>query len=339
MTMNRLGQLLATEDEWRGTVRALGGLLLGSGLLLVFLRRSLLTDPWGDVALLLVLLVAFALLYGTGLLAVRSTAERASWQDAFLIFGTLVVPLVLLQFVRAIDGDAGAPLNIAWVFAVTAVAAAAITALAELRYGLFIASLAAIVSWLGLWDAILADGIFEEIGTLRVLLVAIGVGLMALGAGARLFGGVDGPERANEILTGGAVAVVGAGAVSIAAFIGRLLLGPIAIAQPTAFWDAYLLVASLGVLGLAGALRVRGLGYVGAIGLAVFTVVVGLDLDEARPEGSLVGWPLIVLVVGAAAFVASLIRLVELPVEEEVSGGEAPDADAASGAEPGGGQD
>ena len=66
-----------------------------------------------------------------------------------------------------------------------------------------------------------------------------------------------------------------------------------------------MLVVGLALVGFgySGALT-RGPAYLGAISLLIFTVSVGLDADDASPAGKVIGWPLILLVVGAAVLLA-----------------------------------
>ncbi len=52
--------------------------------------------------------------------------------------------------------------------------------------------------------------------------------------------------------------------------------------------------------------------YVGAFGILFFVLVVGLDLDDSSPAGKLLGWPLIVLILGAAAFAARFVPSLRL---------------------------
>ncbi len=58
---------------------------------------------------------------------------------------------------------------------------------------------------------------------------------------------------------------------------------------------------------------VRGPTYVGAIGLFVFVIDVGSEVGVDFPESTIVGWPLILAIVGAALFVASLLPNVTAP--------------------------
>jgi hypothetical protein len=305
--VTRRRQLLAVGGAGSQALRIVGGVLLGTGMLLVFLRRSdAFPEAWGDLALFLVLLAPCVFLYSAGLLGARAVRDRSPWQGVFLVFGTLLVAPVLFQFLEWIGGDTAASANVAWIFTATAVLGAVAATAGGARYALFLASVAVIVAWLALWDELLADGAFGEVGTLRWLLVAIGALLLLAGAAARMGGDEEARARGGELLTGGALAAVGAGAISFTVVYAEpLLVAP--PAEPTAFWDAYLLAVSVGAILFAAALGVRGLGYVGGIGLAVFVLVVGFDLDADRPVGKVLGWPLIVLAIGAAALLASLV--------------------------------
>ena len=78
-------------------------------------------------------------------------------------------------------------------------------------------------------------------------------------------------------------------------------------AEPSLFWDIVLLLGSLALVVFGVFFRVRGPAYVGAIGLTIFIVIVGLDLDDSSPSGSLLGWPLVLLILAAAALAASVL--------------------------------
>src|SRR4051794_33379431 len=115
---------------------------------MIFVRKStsVLGEPWGDWGLLVLLLVTFAVLYGLGMLGRRNTAELHPWQSVLIVFGIFVAPLVLLQFVEAINGTPGASLNLVWIFGVTAALAAAAAMRAGVRFGMLLAAIAVIVS-------------------------------------------------------------------------------------------------------------------------------------------------------------------------------------------------
>src|SRR5919201_5192224 len=166
--MNDLRTLFA-PDEARDAIRNSSG--LGSN--------------WGDWGLLATLLIAFAFLYGVGMLGALSTGGPRPWESVYLVFGVLLAPFVLLQFIEASNGSPGASLNTFWVFGVTAGLAAVATLVAGVRYGFLLGSLALIVSWSALWDKVLSNGIGAHFGIYRGLLIILG--LLLLGAALVVF--------------------------------------------------------------------------------------------------------------------------------------------------------
>jgi hypothetical protein len=329
--MDSLRQVLVIDgDEGRVALRKLGGLLLGIGMVTVFLRRSAFADPWGDFLLFLVLLAPFLFLSSAGLLGTSEGGESrfASWQPVYLVFGVLLVPLVGLQFVELVGGDPDAPLNLAWIFLATAVEATIAATMGRLRYGFFLAGIALIVAWLAFWQEVLADGITGDFDALRALLIAIAAILLAAAWAVR-FRLADGTlARASELVTAAGVAAVGAGALSFAEFtvLGNPFLAGGEVPEASLFWDLELLLVSLLLVGYATRFGVRGPAYVGAVGLAAFTLVVGADIDDDSPSGKVIGWPFLLVLAGAAAFLASLssrLRIGSLGLDRWESGGDA----------------
>lgn len=322
---------LFAPDDGRDGLRALGGLLLGLGFFMAWARKSgSLANGWGDWGLFITLLIITAFLYGVGIVGRRSTPTPRGWQSIYLVFAILLIPFLLLQFVEAIGGNTGASLNLFWVFLVAAGAATLATVLADVRYGLLLASIYVIISWSALWNKILSDGVIAHYGIFRGLLVIVGLLLLA-GAFAvhRLNllqalrpGGTPTPEperwlRAQDMVTGAAIAGVAAGAITFSAFFAQTssLFAP-PVASPSLLWDLELLVASLLAVLWGARFGVRGPTYIGAIGLFIFVVDVGSEVGVDFPESTIVGWPLILALVGAGLFVLSLIPSVETPDAE-----------------------
>jgi hypothetical protein len=188
-----------------------------------------------------------------------------------------------------------------------------------------------IVSWSALWDKILSDGLIAHYGIYRGLLVIIGLVLLGgavavhranLLPGLRPGGvGPSEPERwlrAQDLVTGAAIAGVAAGALTFTAFFAQTdsLFAP-PVASPSLLWDLELLLASLLAVLWGARFAVRGPTYIGAIGLFIFVIDVGSEVGVDVPESTIVGWPLILALVGAALFVASLLPDVTTPNAEE----------------------
>jgi hypothetical protein len=315
--VNRVRELLADDDQQRDALRAVGGLLLGVGMLVVALRRSdSFANAWADGVLLLVLLAPCVFLYGLGVLGARATETPRGWPPAYLVFGIVLVPFVLFQFLETVGGSPDASLNIAWVFLVTAGAAVAATFFARLRYGLLLAGIALTISWMGVWDEILSDGIGDE-DAFRGLL--LGAAALLVVAAVLLRRAVPGSDRTrwNELVTAAGVAALAAPAYWLVVYYLGLSFSGLSddpSIEPHGHWawDAALLVSSLALIVWSWRAGSRGPAYLGAVGLVLFTLSVGFDVDDSSPAGHVDGWALIVLLLGAAAFVASLFA--RLPI-------------------------
>jgi hypothetical protein len=79
--------------------------------------------------------------------------------------------------------------------------------------------------------------------------------------------------------------------------------------DPTALWDIAGLLVSLALIVVGALIGLRGPVYIGAIGLVLFAIVVGqnLDADPKDRENGFFWWPAILLGVGVAAIGASFL--------------------------------
>jgi hypothetical protein len=333
--VNQLSRLFAPDDV-PDALRDLGGLLIGVGLFMVFVRKSsdFLGAQWGEWGLFVLLLITFAFLYGVGMLGRFAIDRYRPWAGIYIVFGIIVAPFLFAQFVDAVNGSPGAGMNVFWNFLVTAALAVAAAMLAQVRYALLLASLALVVSWSALWDKILSGGLGEHLGIYRGLLLILAA-LLVLGAFAfalleresrpaspalaRLPVPVRAP--ASDVITGAAVAAVLAGSLS---FTRLASLGNPFVSFPTAdssfFWELVLLVVSVLAIGYGSWSGVRGPTYVGGIGLLNFLLIVGLDLNDSTPQGDIVGWPLALVIIGGVAFVASLLPQLRISLERNGAG-------------------
>jgi hypothetical protein len=301
-------ELLAGDE--RGGLRALAGLLFGIGMLLVLFRRSSFADPWGTGALFVCFLVPCAFLYGLGVFGGRAADGPASpWHTVYAVFGVLLVPWTLFLFVDWLGGSTDDPWNVAWIFALTGISGIAAAVVGRVRYGCLLGSISLLIAWLAAWDGFLDDGVAADIGTLRGLLVIAALILLAVAGFVAMRPGV--PEgAASDVTTGAAIAAVAAGAISLGALPEALLfIFPFFSfgGDTNVFWDTYLLIVSLGFVLFGASAGVRGPTYIGGFGLIAFIFIVGIDAGDESPEGSLLGWPLIVLVLALAAFAWSVL--------------------------------
>jgi hypothetical protein len=297
-------ELLGTDE--RGGLRVFGGLLVAAGTVALVLRRTSFGDPWSDFIVFLILAALAEAFFWTGLLGSRWGAATRTWQVVYLLVGIVLTPVALFQFVEWVGGDIGAPLNTTWIFLITAVVAAIALLAAGVRVAAILMALALVVAWAGLWEELLDDGLFGDIDNLRWVLLAAGVLLLPAAAAVSL-------SRAPEGSSGDVVTVAGVSAVlagSIVFVLPSFFIVPegTSVEATTLFWDIELLLASLALIGFAGSgALARGPGYVGALGLAAFAFSVGLDLDDSSPAGKVLGWPLVLLVLGAGLLIASAL--------------------------------
>jgi hypothetical protein len=318
----------------RDLLRSVGGVLFAVGAAVLWARKST-HDEWGDFARLLVVAAPAVLLFvlALDLSAPRSRGKARPWQSVLMVTSILLGPVVLFQFLDWIGPSTRHVLLDAAVFALIAWVAAYAARRARVSYAALLAGLSALLAWLFVWDKILDH---PSANTYRWLLVvaaallflvsfrlsradSIGAGEVATAGGisavaAGVFGVVVGAvvgvfgavTRSVESSSGGRFSPVASG--------GRIVAGHV---NPSGFqhffWDLYLLVVSLALVWVGSRIRVRGLGYVGAVGLFAFLVSVVAQITRVEvgrsPTASVAGWPLTLLLLGAAALAASTYSL------------------------------
>jgi hypothetical protein len=105
--------------------------------------------------------------------------------------------------------------------------------------------------------------------------------------------------KGSELLTGAGIAAVIACSLGITALGNLNPVGGTPPIETTNLWDILLLVVSLGLVGIGSQIGVRGSVYVGGIGLLLFLVIAGLDLNSSPPHPFKLGvWPWVLLGLG-----------------------------------------
>jgi hypothetical protein len=323
---------LLTPDDSRDALRKIGGLLFGLGILMLLLRKASFEqeDPFGDGLQFILWLIPAVILFGASLVSKDDTGGRLrAWQTVYSVFGLIFVTGALLQLVELIDdGASGNSLNVAWIFGVVAALAFYSGFTRGIRFQFLFGSIALIIAWSALWDKILGDeGIGGHVGVYRGLLGILAIGLLV---GALYLwrtnpggnnnaatttdpGGDQGLWKASELFTGAGISAVLAcslGIASIANILNPLGTTPVGAAETSWFWDTLLLVISLGLVGIGAQIGLRGPIYIGAIGLTLFLLIAGFDLDEgAEADPTSVGvWPILLLVLGGLGILLSGVK-------------------------------
>lgn len=371
--MNRLTEGMRADDG-RDLVRILAGILIGVGLLLVALRRGnpdIFGDNTSNFGLFVILGLAAGFLYVTGILGRALGGSDRRWQALYTVMGTLIMPFALYQLIATIDSSYDDNLAGILVFGASAAACVAAWLIARVRFQLLLASIYGAFAFLAFLDKILSDGLNSNLDTIRWLLLAFAVALVAAaflvrrratssGDGNPTERGTYTPEdeagsHSHSLERGGyaderdtrsggrdapsADLLTGAGLVALLAFslgpvVALVLLSTFgalsldgssspfdsgAIGQE-AYWDVLTLLAGIALVVFGLGRGYRGPVYVGGAMLVLFLLSVGLDLDDSSPEGAIVGWPLIICVIGAGLFLLSLVPGVRLPLVGSAGG-------------------
>jgi hypothetical protein len=317
---------LFKPDDTRDALRKIGGLLFGLGALMIYIRKGpFLTvnpDPWATFPIFLVLAIPAVVLYGS-ILTRPQTGELRPWQVVYSVFGLVFVFLALAQFVDLIGGNPNAPLNVFWISLVTAGLAFYAGTVLGVRVQLLLGSIFVIVSWTALWDKLLSDGITANWGVYRGLLGILAIGLLAGGlymwrtnpggdevaSTATTPSGELGLWKASELLTGAGIAAVIGCALGITAIGNLNPAGETPPIETTNLWDILLLIVSIGLVAIGSQIGVRGPVYIGTIGLVLFLVIAGFDLNSEDPNPFKLGvWPWILLGLGVIGIGLSFVR-------------------------------
>jgi hypothetical protein len=320
-----------SRRDVRDLLRSVGGVLLAVGAAALWARKSS-HHEWSALARLLVVAAPAVLLFvlALDLSAPRSREKARPWQSVLMVTSILLGPVVAFQFLDWIGVSGRHVLLDAAVFALIALVAVFAVLRARVSYAAFLAGLSGLVAWLLVWDEVLDH---PSANTYRWLLVAAAALLLLISF--RLFRADS--IGASEVATAGGVSAVAAGVFGVVfgavvgvfgavtrslepssggraspvAFGGRTVVGHVnSSGFQHFFWDLYLLVVSLALVWIGSRVRFRGLGYVGGVGLFafLFSVVVQITRVEVGrpPTASVVGWPLALLLLGAAALAASI---------------------------------
>lgn len=326
--MNRFIEGLRPDDG-REVVRIIAGILIAVGMVMVGLRRGT-PEVFGETTSNFGLFVIFGLpagfLYGAGILGRTLGGYDRRWQALYTVTGMILAPIALFFLAAAIDSGYDQTLVSIVVFAACSAGCVIAWLIGSVRFQLLLGSIFATFAWLALLDKVLSDGLASDLSTIRALLLVFAGGLVAASFAVRRFAKFEPEAAAGELLTGaglsaliafalGPVEALNAFQTAITATAFGVDPSEVGVSDPgqDMIWDVLTLITGAALILLGIGRGVRGSVYVGGAMLLLFVASAGLDLDDATPEGKIVGWPLLLCVLGAGAFVLSLLPGVRLP--------------------------
>jgi hypothetical protein len=315
----------ALQPDARGDwLRMLGGVLFALGAVVLFARKG---DDWAAFPLLIVVGVPCVVVFGLGALGALATGEVARWHAVLMVAGVLLSVVAFAQLWDVVGVNTDTSGFGFLIFACVAGLAAFASFGVGAAYQALLAALAGIATWLFLFDMLLDE---PGVTTFRWLLL-----LLCLGYAAAAFALREREARqAPEFITAAGIAGVSVGLIGVLAGASEAFGGLFFGATPAEgegqsfVWDVWLLLISLGLVAYGAVVHARGPAYVGFIGLLAFAILQGAEvnalLEGDQPDNSFVGWPLILLLVGAAALAAGAVGRRPPPAGARVPAGSPP---------------
>jgi hypothetical protein len=294
----------------RGDLIAAGAVPLTVAVVLLNVRMD---ATWGDGIHLVITALACALVLGMGLLAEREEEFPRAYQTVLLLAGLSLLIVTLFRFAQVLGADE--PLEssstITWAAALFA-AVAAVPAWERINSP--ICALVEVVAG-GVTLLAFVDWVFDPDGatTFRWILLL----LIAVYTATHLRWRASRPRHAVHMIN-----AAGLAGLALAATFGAVFIVPFGEGgDPGTWWEFVLLAVGLGLVAYAGVDREPGPAYLGFALLLAFVVLAGIP----SPDGaSLVGWPLLLLLLGGAAVAAGLRPLHPLPPPPDAGAEPAP---------------
>lgn len=307
--ITRVRHLLRPHPH-RGDLIAAGAVPLTVAVLMLDVRMD---ATWGNGIHLVITGLACALVLGMGLLAEREEPFPRAYQTVLLLAGLSLLAVTLLRLAQVLGAHdpLGSSSTVTWMTAAFAAVAAVpawerinspICALVEVAAG-------------GITVLAFVDWVFDPKGatTFRWILVL----LIAVYTAAHLRWRDSHPRHAVHMVN-----AAGVSGLAIAATFGGGLFLPFASGgDPGMWWELVILGVGFGLLAYAGVDREPGPAYLGFLVLLAFVLLAGLP----SPDGaSIVGWPLLLLLLGGAVVAAGLRPLRPLPPPPDAGAQPAP---------------
>lgn len=273
----------------RGPLIASGALVLAVGVALQQVRMD-----WAPGVQLAIVAVLAATLLWLGLQAPPEGGAPYPHQSVLIVLGLAAFAGSLARLADVLVGTPGSG-SLAWTSAGLAGLAVFCSVRRRSAVAALLAAVAGGVTLLAAWDWIFDPASATPFRWLLLLLAfAFGLASLPLRGESR--------RHAEQMVNAAGLAVLGIALSERFAFPGALGDG----------WQFVVLAAGASLVAYAAADRAAGAAYIGAANLAAFTVTAGGD-------DSLLWWPLVLLVLGAAMVAIGLRPRRPLPPEPDSS--------------------
>jgi hypothetical protein len=288
-------------DSIRARLSAGGPLLAAAGVLVALAAAAIevrMGDEWGAGVFFVISLAAAVLVLGAGLEAAKGDGRPSGSATALIVAGLSLASSAITAFADMLGADGGSG-SVTW-GALLFAAVAAYPAWARRS------PVSALISAISLGVAFVAgvDFVFdiEGLDTYRWLLALLAAGFAV--AAARLDDGA--PHRSVQLVNAAGIAILIltvtlAGEMFAGLFSGLGDGGGAVTGAPTG-WEVVCLVGSAALAAYAVIRREPGPGYLAALALSTFVLAASAPGEDA----TLVGWPLVLIVLAGIASAAAL---------------------------------
>ena len=290
----------------RGDLIAAAAVPLAVGVLMAEVRFD---GVWGRGVQFVLALLACALVLGMGLLAPLEEQRPRAYHTVLLVAGLALLALAIVRLAQVFGEHS--PLSASGTVTWMTTLFAGIAAVGTWRLRSPICALLEFVAG-GITLLAFVDWVFQPSGpnTFRWLLLVLVLGYVAVHVRLR-----DGwPRHAVQAVNAAGLAGIALAATfAFNAFAIIRLGGAVSFhLNPGTGWELVLLATGLALIAYAGVDREPGPGYLGVAVLVLFVVLAG---QPSASGASLIGWPILLLLLGGAGVAAGLRPRRDLPPE------------------------
>ncbi|HEV7460320.1 MAG TPA: hypothetical protein VGN78_07285 [Solirubrobacteraceae bacterium] len=271
----------------------------------VFLTEVRFDGVWGRGVLFVLAALATALVLGMGLLAPLEEERPRAYQTVLLVAGLALLALTIVRLAQVLGEDS--PLAASGTVTWMATLFAAVAAVAAWRLRSPICALIEFVAG-GVTLLAFVQWVFDPRGpnTSRWLLLV----LILVYAGVHVRLRESWPRHAVHAVNAAGLAAI----VLAVSYLGRAFV-PVPVARgghAGTGWELVLLAVGFALIAYAAVDREPGPAYLGFVVLVLFVVLAG---PPSLSGASLIGWPILLLLLGGAGVAAGLRPRRDLPPE------------------------